>query len=130
VKRLVADLNHLYRREPALHQVDFESHGFEWIDCMNSNDSSLAFIRRARDANDYCVVCCNFTPVVRRDYRVGMPQGGSYHEIFNSDSHHYGGGNVGNYPGLDAEPIEAQGRSFSVSMTLPPLGIVVLKPGG
>jgi 1,4-alpha-glucan branching enzyme len=130
VKRLVADLNHLYRREPALHQVDFKPHGFEWIDCMNNEDSVLSFVRKAKNADDFVLVCCNFTPVVRRGYRVGTLQGGWYDEIFNSDSQHYGGSNVGNYPGLNAEPIEAQGRSFSVPITLPPLGVVVLKPGG
>ena len=130
VKRLVADLNHLYRREPALHEVDFEPQGFEWIDCMNSDDSVLVFVRRAKNAQDFVLVCCNFTPVVRRDYRVGAPQGGWYDEVFNSDSQHYGGSNVGNHPGLNADKIEAQGRSFSVPITLPPLGVVVLKPKG
>ena len=128
VKQLVADLNHMYRREPALHQVDFESRGFEWIDCMNHEDSVLSYIRRAKNSDDFVVVCCNFTPVVRKGYRVGTPHGGWYEEIFNSDSTHYGGGNIGNHPGRNAEKVAAQGRATSIQLNLPPLGVVVLKP--
>lgn len=130
LKRMVADLNALYRREPALHEVDFDSAGFEWIDCMNRGDSVLCYIRKAKDPQDALVVCCNLTPVVRSGYRVGVPRGGWYEEIFNSDSQYYDGSNVGNHPGIDAQQLEAQGRPFSVSLTLPPLGVVVMKPQG
>ena len=82
----VADLNHLVRRERALHELDFEGRGFEWVDCHNWQDSVLVFIRRAADPADFLVVCCNFTPVPRENYRVGVPQAGIYDEIFNSDS--------------------------------------------
>jgi len=128
VKRLVSDLNHMYRHEPALHEVDFESHGFEWIDCMNHEDSVLSYVRRAKNSDDFVVVCCNFTPVIREGYRVGTPRGGWYEEIFNSDSQHYGGSNVGNHPGRNADQAEAQGRATSIQLDLPPLGVVVLKP--
>ncbi|MCC6492213.1 MAG: 1,4-alpha-glucan branching protein GlgB [Pirellulales bacterium] len=128
VQKMVADLNALYRREASLHQVDFEYTGFEWIDCHNYSDSILAYIRRAEDPADFLAVAVNFTPVVRQNYRLGMPAGGWYQEVFNSDSQFYGGSNVGNFPGVMAEASESHGRPFSVQMTLPPLGVVVLKP--
>ena len=128
VKRLIADLNALMRREPALYEMDFKGEGFEWIDCMNHEDSVLCYIRKAKDPRDYLVVCCNFTPVVRPNYRVGVPQAGWYQEVFNSDSRHYGGSNVGNFPGRQAEPPGAQARPYSLSVTLPPLATVVFKP--
>jgi 1,4-alpha-glucan branching enzyme len=128
VQKMMADLNGLYRREKALHQVDFEYTGFEWIDCHNYADSILAYIRRAADHADFAVVVCNFTPVVRKSYRLGVPQGGWYEEVFNSDSAYYGGSNVGNYPGVMAEASESHGRPFSMQLTLPPLATVVLKP--
>jgi 1,4-alpha-glucan branching enzyme len=127
-QKLVADLNAVYRREQALHQVDFENTGFEWIDCHNYANSILAYVRRAEDPSDFVVVACNFTPVPRHDYRLGVPDGGWYDEIFNSDSAYYGGSNVGNFPGLMAEAQECHGRPFSVEMTLPPLSVVILKP--
>ncbi len=128
LKHMVADLNAMYRREPSLYQVDFDSKGFEWIDCQNSGDSVLCYIRKGKDPDDIVVICCNMTPVVRKGYRVGVPRGGKYNEIFNSDSSHYGGSNIGNYLGLEAEKVAAQGRNMSVCANLPPLGAVVLKP--
>jgi 1,4-alpha-glucan branching enzyme len=128
IQRLMADLNRLYTSEPALYQHDFESAGFEWVDCHNHNDSVLVYLRRGEDPSDYLLVACNFTPVVRQNYRLGVPEGGWYDEVFNSDSQYYGGSNVGNYPGLMAELSESHGRPFSVSMTLPPLAVVVFKP--
>ena len=128
VKKMMADLNHLYRNEKSFHQVDFESAGFEWIDCHNYANSILAYLRRAEDPNDYTIVACNFTPVPRHNYRLGVPEGSWYGEIFNSDSAYYGGSNVGNYPGVMAEASESHGRPFSISLTLPPLSVVVLKP--
>ncbi|MCH8921962.1 MAG: 1,4-alpha-glucan branching protein GlgB [Planctomycetes bacterium] len=130
LQRMVADINAVYRREPALHEVDFEGHGFEWIDCHNYEASTMAYIRKAKDPQDFLVVACNFTPVVREGYRLGVPQGGWYEEIFNSDSEHYAGGNVGNGGGLMADEQESHGRPFSLNLTLPPLGITVLKPRG
>ena len=128
VQNLVKDLNQIYQSEPALHQVDFEPGGFEWVDCMSSETSVLAYLRRAQDPDDHLLICCNFTPVPREDYRVGVPADAWYHEIFNSDSQHYAGSNVGNGRGIRAEKIEAQGRPLSIQLTMPPLGVAIFKP--
>jgi 1,4-alpha-glucan branching enzyme len=128
VQRLLGDLNQLVQREPALHQIDFQGEGFEWIDCMNGADSVLGYIRKAKDPNDFLVVCCNFTPVVR-EYRMGVPKPGFYREIFNSDSAYYAGSNVGNFPGLHADPHQPHhGRPASISIKMPPLATLVFKP--
>ncbi len=128
IQRLVADLNGLVQREPALHQVDFGGEGFEWIDCMNAHDSVLGYVRKAKDPNDFVVVCSNFTPVVRQ-YRMGVPKAGFYREIFNSDSNYYAGTNVGNYPGIMADAgMPHHGRPASIVLTLPPLATIVFKP--
>ncbi|MEX2119291.1 MAG: 1,4-alpha-glucan branching protein GlgB [Pirellulales bacterium] len=128
LQKYVADLNQLYRREPALHQMDFDGHGFEWIDCHNYDASALSFIRKAKDPRDYLVVCCNFTPVPRLTHRLGVPEHCWYEEISNSDSTYYGGSNMGNGPGLMAEDIPSHGRPHSINLTLPPLATVILKP--
>jgi len=128
LKRAVADLNGLVIREPALHQLDFDSRGFDWIDCHNWQDSVLAFVRRGTDPRDFLVVCMNFTPVPREGYRLGVPAGGVYDEVFNSDSAFYGGSNLGNAGAIRAEAIPHHGREHSVPLTLPPLAAVVLKP--
>jgi len=130
LQRCVADLNKMLRSQPALYEHDFDGHGFEWIDCLSSDDSLLAFIRKAKDPNDFVVVVCNFTPVFRDSRRIGVPQPGWYQEIFNSDSEYYAGSNKGNYPGLMSEPIEAQSRPHSLDVTVPPLGVVVFKCTG
>ena len=90
MKQLISDLNGLLKSEPALHEVDFEGHGFEWIDCQSADDSCIAFMRKAKDPQDFVIVASNFTPVVREHHLVGVPQGGWYREVFNSDSEHYG----------------------------------------
>jgi 1,4-alpha-glucan branching enzyme len=128
LSKAVADLNALVRREPALHQLDFDGRGFEWIDCHNWQDSVLAFVRRGEHPDDLLVICCNFTPVPRQGYRLGVPHGGTYDEIFNGDSAWYGGTNLGNAGALEAQPVPHHGRDHSVSLTLPPLAAVVLKP--
>jgi 1,4-alpha-glucan branching enzyme len=128
MQQLVADLNRIYQQEPALYEVDFENSGFEWIDCMSSEDCVLVYMRKAKDPADFLVVCCNFTPVPRADYRVGVPQAGWYQEILNTDSEHYGGTNVGSHPGRQSEPIVAQARPHSISVNMPPLGVVIFKP--
>jgi 1,4-alpha-glucan branching enzyme len=128
VQRLLADLNHLVQREPALHQRDCSGEGFEWIDCMNAADSVLGYVRKGRDPDDFLVVCCNFTPVVRR-YRMGVPKGGFYREIFNSDSAYYAGSNVGNHPGVTADTgMPHHGRPASLELTMPPLSTLIFKP--
>jgi len=128
VQRLLGDLNHLIQREPAFHEIDFSGAGFEWIDCMNSHDSVLGYIRKAKNPDDFLLVCCNFTPVVR-DYRMGVPRAGYYREIFNSDSAYYAGSNVGNHPGIHADrDMPHHGRPASLLVKLPPLATVVFKP--
>jgi 1,4-alpha-glucan branching enzyme len=126
--QFVKDLNQLYRREPALHEVDFTWEGFQWIDLHDVDNSIVSFFRRAKDQTDVVVVVANFTPVPRRGYRVGVPFPGYYHELLNSDSAHYGGSNVGNAGGLPSEPTPWQGQPHSVMLTIPPLGVVYLKP--
>ena len=128
LQRLVGDLNRVYQSEPALHEVDFAAEGFEWIDCHNYQDSVLAYIRRAKDPQDYLLVACNFTPVVRQGYRIGVPEDCWYDEILCSDSSHYAGSNVGNGGGLAASDQPAQGREHSISVDLPPLGVCIFKP--
>ena len=128
MQKLVADLNALYKREPALHQVDFEGHGFEWIDCHNSDLSVLAYLRKAKDPSDYLLVVCNFTPVPRTKYRVGVPHAGAFKEVFNSDSSFYAGSNLGNEGERHAADHNAQGRIHSIEVDIPPLGVCVFKP--
>ncbi len=127
IQRMMRDLLHLYKREPALHEVDFEWMGFEWIDHHDWEQSIITFIRRARNPEDFVLVACNFTPVPRHDYKVGVSEAGFYRELFNSDSEYYGGGNLGNGTGVLSKPVEAQGRPYSLSLTIPPLAVVVLK---
>jgi 1,4-alpha-glucan branching enzyme len=128
VQALVRDLNRLYRSTPALHELDCEPGGFAWIDCHDHENSVLSYIRRARDPRDFAVVICNFTPVVREGYRIGVPRGGYYAELLNSDAHCYGGGNVGNLGGVTARPEPMHGMPFSLSLTLPPLATLILRP--
>lgn len=128
VQRYLADLNALYKREPALHQVDFEWFGFEWIDCHNWQDSVLSFIRKAKNPHDYVICCCNFTPVPRVGYKLGVPEACWYEEISNSDSTFYGGSDMGNGGGLAAIPTEHHGRPAHIEVTLPPLSMVMFKP--
>jgi 1,4-alpha-glucan branching enzyme len=128
LRTTLRDLNRLVAREPALHQLDFDGRGFEWIDCHNWQDSVLSFVRRGANPADFLVVCCNFTPVPRQGYRLGLPTGGLYDEVFNSDSSFYGGSNLGNAGAIRAEAIPHHGREHSAALTIPPLAAVVLKP--
>ena len=129
MRKLVADLNRLYRETPALHRYEFDWHGFEWVDCHDSEQSALSFIRRADE--DFVVVVVNFTPVPRHGYRIGVPQGGAYREVLNSDSAFYMGSDVGNGHGaLEAEAVPWMDRSHSIVVTLPPLAGIVLRPAG
>jgi 1,4-alpha-glucan branching enzyme len=123
VSKALGDLNRLYAATPALHRVDFSHEGFEWIDCHDASQSVLSYLRRSGD--EFVLVVFNFTPVPRHDYRIGVPESGTYQEIFNSDSTYYGGGNVGNMP-ITAEPREWMGRPYSINLTIPPLGGIVL----
>ncbi len=128
LQRWVADLNRLCRAEPALHEQDFNWEGFEWIDANDWENSVLSYVRKAQDPADHLVVICNFTPVVRHGYRLGVPSLTTYREALNSDSEFYFGSNVGNSGALAAEPTPWQSQPCSVTMTLPPLAVVVLKP--
>ena len=124
----VADLNRIYRSEPALHEVDFDPEGFEWIDCNDYENSTICYLRRARDPSNFLVVCCNFTPVVRNNYHIGVPEFTRYEEIFNSDSTYYDGSDVGNGTGVLATRNPLHGRPYSLELTIPPLGVTILKP--
>jgi 1,4-alpha-glucan branching enzyme len=127
ILRLVCDLNALYRSQPALHQVDFEWQGYEWLELHDWENSVIAFLRRAKDPSDAIVVVCNFTPVIRDQYRIGVPSGGYYREILNTDSEIYGGSHVGTQGGAWGSPEPHAGRPFHVSLRLPPLGVLFLK---
>jgi 1,4-alpha-glucan branching enzyme len=128
IQRLMGDLNRLHTHERALHQVDFESSGFEWIEANDAAASVLSFLRHGRDPEDFVLVVCNFTPVVREEYRVGVPRPGYYREILNSDSKYYGGTDTGNGGGVNAEPVPWNDRPYSLKLRLPPLAVSYFKP--
>jgi 1,4-alpha-glucan branching enzyme len=130
VQRWVKDLNHLYRQEPALYQLDFANAGFEWIDFHDWENSIVSFVRKGKDAQDIILVVCNFTPVERKNYRIGVPRGGYWFEALNSDSTFYGGSGQGNSGGLEAAPISSHGKFHSLSLTLPPLSALFFKSEG
>jgi 1,4-alpha-glucan branching enzyme len=127
VKRWVEDLNKLYRNESALHALDFDPTGFEWIDCNDSQQSVLSLIRKGRSAEDALTIVCNFTPVSRFNYTLGAPRDGYWREVLNSDSEEYGGGGRGNLGGVEASPISFHGQPYSLNLTLPPLGALFFK---
>lgn len=128
LQRYVADLNRLYVTQPALHQVDYDWTGFQWIDLHDSEQSTLTYIRRAKDQSD-CIICAlNLTPISRNGYRMGVPTAGWYRELLNSDAEVYGGSNMGNGGGVQAEEVPWHGQSHSVVITLPPLSAVFFKP--
>ena len=122
---LIGDLNRLYRELPALHQRDFDSSGFEWIDTGDAAQSVLSFVRRAGDGSPPAVVVCNFTPVPRHDYLVGAPASGHWRETLNSDASRYGGGDVGNFGGVHAEAVPHHGQPARMRLTLAPLAVLV-----
>jgi len=128
LQTLVKDLNRLYRSEAALHQVDFDPAGFQWIDCSDWEQSVVSFARRARDGEDFVLFVSNLTPVPRHGYRLGVPREGFYRECLNTDAGLYGGSDVGNPHGAWAEPTAWQGQPYSLVLTLPPLATLVLKP--
>jgi 1,4-alpha-glucan branching enzyme len=127
LQRWVRDLNTAYRAEPALHELDCDAGGFEWIDCHDADQSTLAFLRRGSRAGEACVVACNWTPVPRHNHRLGVPWGGEWRELLNGDAPLYGGSGQGNLGGVSATPVASHGRAQSIVVTLPPLAIVVLK---
>ncbi|HSO71269.1 MAG TPA: alpha amylase C-terminal domain-containing protein, partial [Thermodesulfobacteriota bacterium] len=123
----VEDLNQFYRREPALYEKDFSPDGFAWVDFKDIDHSIIAYLRRGREPGETILAVLNFTPMVYRNYRVGVPVSGFWREILNSDAPDYGGSGQGNFGGVQAFPIPAHGHYSSLNLTLPPLGIVFLK---
>jgi 1,4-alpha-glucan branching enzyme len=127
LRRWVCELNTFYREQPSLYEVDFEPAGFEWMDCGDTERSVISFLRRGKNPADVTLFICNFTPVPRLDYRVGAPVGGYWNELLNSDAQLYGGSGVGNPGRVEAVPLPLHGRPYSISLTIPPLGVLVLK---
>ena len=127
LRKWVQDLNHTYQREPSLHEVDFDGAGFSWIDCNDHENSVVSMIRKARDPQDFSVILTNFTPVPRPNYTIGVPEGGWYREILNSDAAMYGGSNMGNGGGVMTVDQPSHGFQHSLTVTVPPLGFVLLK---
>ncbi len=129
LRRWVEDLNRFYRSEAALYQQDFSRDGFQWIECNSAEKSVVSFLRRGYGAGDVLLVVCNFTPVIRENYLVGVPGGGYWHEVLNSDSELYGGSDVGNLGGVEAGPVSAGEMYHSLMLRLPPLAVLFFKPG-
>ncbi len=127
LQRWVENLNQLYRSEPSLHELDFSSAGFEWIDCNDSDQNVISFLRKGRAGDDMVLVACNFTPITRFNYKVGVPRGGFWKELLNGDAKEYGGSGHGNLGGIEAVPVSFHGRPYSLDMTLPPLATVFFK---
>jgi 1,4-alpha-glucan branching enzyme len=127
LQRWVRDLNALYARERALSELDFQPAGFSWIDCTDAERSVVAVLRRGRSQEDVVAAAFNFTPVPRYRYRVGVPRGGHWRELANSDAFDYGGSGVGNLGGCESREVPAHGHPYSIELTLPPLGAVFLK---
>ncbi len=127
IQRWVKDLNLLYKNEPAMYELDFDLNGFEWIDFSDSEKSIISFIRKSSTTNGIILVICNLTPIPYQNYRIGVPVAGKWFEILNSDAKVYGGSGQGNMGGVETAPIPAHGKQQSISLTLPPLGIVIFK---
>jgi 1,4-alpha-glucan branching enzyme len=126
----VTDLNRFYREEPALYEGDCDAASFQWIDCNDTDHSVISFVRTGRATDGMLLVVCNFTPVVRHNYRLGAPRGGFWQEVLNSDAEYYGGGGQGHFGGVDASPVSSHGHFHSLNVTLPPLAIAVFKHAG
>jgi 1,4-alpha-glucan branching enzyme len=127
IRRWLRDVVALYRSEPALHANDFHPDTFRWIDCNDNENSVVSYVRYAHDLDEFVAVVLNFTPVPRLKYRIGVPQAGWYRELLNSDGAVYGGSNMGNGGGVASEPVPAHGFDQSLSLTVPPLGCLILK---
>src|SRR6266436_2180568 len=127
LRSFIHDLNWLYQQEPALSMLDSDPEGFSWIDCHDSDNSVISFIRRSKTQGDTLVFICNFTPVPRYGYRVGVPYAGEYYEVLNSDAARYGGSGIENKQFMPSGPIYWQSCPHSILLTLPPLSTIVLK---
>ena len=130
LQRWVQDLNRLYRSEPALHEMDCDPAGFEWIDCDDADSSAVTLIRKGKSSSTLILVVCNFTPVPRYSYRLGSPRSGYWQEILNSDASQYGGSNMGNLGGVETVPVPLHGRPYSLTITLPPLSVCFFRNQG
>jgi 1,4-alpha-glucan branching enzyme len=130
VQSLVRDLNRLYRTTPALYRLDCDPEGFAWIDAANGNESVLSYLRRGRAPHELAVIVCNFTPVPRHDYRIGVPRPGRYIERINTDAQVYGGSGVGNAGEVHADPHPMHGHAYSLRLQLPPLGVLIFTAEG
>ena len=130
LKDWLSDLNNLYRSEPAFHELDCDSGGFEWIDCDDAEHSVISLLRKGRSSANLLLVVCNFTPVPRYSYRLGVPRAGMWQEILNSDAGRYGGSNMGNLGGVEAVPVPLHGRPYSLTITLPPLSVSLFRSRG
>ena len=128
LRRWVEDLNRFYRDEPAFHEHDFDPSGFQWINADDMENSVLCYVRRGQGRNHLALVICNFTPVMRDNYRIGIPHGGLWCEVLNSDAEVYGGSGKGNFGEVEATPVYSHGQTHSLNVTLPPLSMLVLKP--
>jgi 1,4-alpha-glucan branching enzyme len=124
---LAKELNWFYRSRAEMHEVDFHWSGFEWVDIHDVEGSVISFLRWSEDRKSFLLFVCNFTPVVRNDYRIGVPEDGAYREVFNTDAEIFGGGNVGNPVPLTSEPVVVHGRLASIAITMPPLAMSVFE---
>jgi 1,4-alpha-glucan branching enzyme len=128
LQNFMRDLNQLYKNEPALWDADYDLSGFWWIDCSDAENSVLSFMRQTQDGSRRVAVILNLTPVLRHNYRIGVPQGGFWKEVLNSDAGAYGGSNQGNLGGLHADEVKTHGQPYSLNLTLPPLSVVAFRP--
>jgi 1,4-alpha-glucan branching enzyme len=127
IKKVVTDLNALYKNQPALFEKQFSAEGFEWIDYTDHQNAVMSYIRKGNNPKEHLVVVCNFTPVVRTNYRIGIPTKGKLTQIFNTDDSIYSGSGVTNANSIVIEDEPWNGRPFSAEIVLPPLGVVVFK---
>ena len=125
----VRDLNHFYRNERSMYELEFTYDGFEWVDCNDADNSVISLIRKGRTTSRVTLVVMNFTPMPHYNYRVGVPWGGIWREALNSDADEYGGSGLGNAGSVEAEAIPQHGRPYSLSITLPPLAALYFTAG-
>jgi len=127
LQRWVKELNYFYKTEPALFHNDFSPAGFEWVNCLDWERGVISFLRKGDEGTEPVLVVCNFTPVPRDNYKVGIPMGGFWREVLNSDAQEYGGSGHGNLGGQEAAPVPLQGKYFSLSLVIPPLAVLFFK---
>jgi 1,4-alpha-glucan branching enzyme len=128
VQQWVKDLNRVYREQPSLHENDFAQDGFEWVDFSDREHSVVSFLRKGADPNDVLLAVCNLTPVPRANYGFGVPQGGFWQVLLDSDASRYGGSGYSHIERVEAAPLPAHGRLHSLYLNLPPLAVMLLKP--